>query len=99
MTFRNTDKIWNVSNPTLAEKQLHKYYGKKIKLYRSHLPYKKYSVINPETGETVHFGHIRYEDYTKHQDEARRVRFRKRNRKWADAEKFTPAHLSYYVLW
>jgi len=97
--FNPSDRIWKVSNPILAEQQLQKHYGKKIKLYRSWLPYKKYAIINPSTGETIHFGHIRFEDYTKHQDERRRNRFRKRNHKWANAEKFTPAYLSYYVLW
>jgi hypothetical protein len=40
-----------------------------------------------------------YEDYTKHQDLHRRELFRKRNHKWADAEKYSAAFLSYYLLW
>ena len=29
----------------------------------------------------------------------RRQNFRNRNRRWADTEKYSPAHLSYYLLW
>ena len=40
-----------------------------------------------------------YEDLTKHLDSHRAELFKKRNAKWADAEKFSPAFLSYYILW
>jgi hypothetical protein len=60
---------------------------------------KKYQVYNPHTDKWVSFGFLPYEDYTYHKDEVRRDRFRNRNRKWADAEPYTPAYLSYYLLW
>ena len=56
-------------------------------------------VINPKTSKPVHFGQMSYEDYTKHKDDTRRKKFRDRNHKWANAEKYTPAFLSYYLLW
>ena len=56
-------------------------------------------VLDPNTNKMVHFGQMGYEDYTKHHDENRRQLFRKRNHKWATAEKYSPAWLSYYLTW
>ena len=56
-------------------------------------------MVFDEKGKKIHFGSIIHEDYTKHQDKQRRKNFRNRNRGWKDAEKYTPAHLSYYLLW
>ena len=84
-----------------VEKALHKYYGNKTDLYESTRKDKKFMVFNPE-GKRVHFGAKDYLDYHLDQSEdreQRRYRFRKRNAKWGDAEKWTPAHLAYYVLW
>ena len=58
---------------------------------------KKYMVFNGE--KMIHFGQIPYEDYTKHGDKARRDRFRKRNHRWANAPRYSPAFLSYILLW
>ena len=41
---------------------------------------KKYMVFDGRT--MVHFGSLPYEDYTKHHDENRLMKFRKRNWKW-----------------
>jgi hypothetical protein len=60
---------------------------------------KKYMIINPYTQRFVHFGDINYEDFTKHKDIDRKLLFRIRNKKWATAKKYTPAFLSYYLLW
>lgn len=58
---------------------------------------KKYMIIH--NGKKIHFGEMGYEDLTKHRDSHRAELFKKRNAKWADAEKFSPAWLSYYLLW
>jgi hypothetical protein len=58
---------------------------------------KKYMVFNNE--RMVHFGSSRYEDWTKHHDENRRLRFLKRNHRWAFAPRYSPAWLSYWLLW
>ena len=47
----------------------------------------------------VHFGAVGYADYTAHKDEERRKRFRVRNHKWSMSPKWSPAWLSYYLLW
>ena len=92
------EKICEVSNPELVLKQLKKYYGDDVDLYLSTSKNKKYMIFD-EDGKKLHFGDLRYSDYTKHKDEKRRQSFRIRNRRWKDADKYTPAHLSYYLLW
>ena len=92
------EKICEVSNPEVVLKQLKKYYGDEVDLYLSTSKNKKYMVFNEE-GKKIHFGSMLYQDYTKHKDKTRRENFRNRNRRWKDADKFTPAHLSYYLLW
>ena len=59
---------------------------------------KKYMVYGSNK-KLVHFGQMGYEDYTKHKDNKRRDNFRKRNIKWAYAPKYSPAWLSFYLLW
>ena len=61
---------------------------------------KKYMVYNSNK-KLVHFGQFKppYEDYTYHGDLKRRNNFRKRNIKWAYAPKYSPAWLSFYLLW
>ena len=92
------DRIYEVSNPELVLKQLKKYYGNEIDLYLSTSRNKKYMVYN-EDGKKIHFGDLRFSDYTKTKNKLKRDSFRNRNKKWKDADKFTPAHLSYYLLW
>ena len=92
------EKLCEVSNPELVLKQLKKYYGDDVDLYLSSSKNKKYMVFN-EDGKKIHFGSIIHEDYTKYKDKKRRDNFRNRNKKWKDADKYTPAHLSYYLLW
>jgi len=58
----------------------------------------KYMVERPD-GKMIHFGAAGMADFTKTKDEDRRKRFRQRNAKWADAAAYTPAYLSYYLLW
>jgi len=85
------------SNPSIVMKKAKELHLNPIQL--SSRKDKKYMVLNPKTNKMVHFGQMGYEDYTKHQGENRRELFRKRNHKWATAEKYSPAWLSYYLLW
>jgi hypothetical protein len=68
-------------------------------VYESSRKDKKYMVFDGK--KMIHFGQFKppYEDYTKHGDEKRRDNFRKRNKKWAYARKYSPAWLSFYLLW
>ena len=58
----------------------------------------KYMIRRPD-GKPIHFGRFGMEDYTLHRDPNRRRRFQQRNHKWAHAPRYTPRHLSYYLLW
>ena len=58
---------------------------------------KKYMVFDGRT--MVHFGQMGYEDATKHNDLNRINRFKKRNWKWQNSPKYSPAYLSYNLLW
>ena len=60
---------------------------------------KKYMVFSPIENKMVHFGQNLYEDYTKHHDENRLTKFRKRNWKWQFAPRYSPAYLSWFLLW
>lgn len=82
-----------------VEKSLHKYYGNDVKLYPSSRKDKKFMIFNPEN-KRIHFGQSGYDDYhSSNKDEEKRYRFLKRNAKWKDANKWTPAHLAYWILW
>ena len=58
---------------------------------------KKYMVFDGR--KMVHFGQMGYEDATKHHDSDSINRFKKRNWKWQNAPKYSPAYLSWYLLW
>lgn len=81
-----------------VQKALHKHYGENVPLLVSSRKDKKFMVINPD-GKKVHFGQYGYSDWHIHQDTHRRRLFQIRNARWRDAPKWSPAHLSYYVLW
>lgn len=59
---------------------------------------KKYMIVD-DNGDVKHFGQWLYHDFTKTNDEKKRTAFRNRNWRWAHAEKYSPAFLSYYLLW
>jgi hypothetical protein len=59
---------------------------------------KKYMIYNPDKGKWFHFGST-MEDYTKHQDQQRRINFLIRNQRWAEADMYSAAYASYNLLW
>jgi hypothetical protein len=93
--FKDIEKY---SNPDLVRQMADYYLGKEVPVFYSTRKDKKYMVQNPE-GKWIHFGFYGMEDYTKHRNLARRESFRVRNHKWANAEKWSPAWLAYYLLW
>ena len=58
---------------------------------------KKFMVFDGD--KMIHFGQMGYEDFTKHNDELRRARFKNRNKRWQHSSKYSPAWLSWYLLW
>jgi len=93
------DELYLYSNPKIAQKMAYKYLGKTAKLYKSTNPKKKYMILNPHTNKWIHFGQMFFEDATKHKDMIRIIKFKNRNKKWADAKPYTAAHSSFYFLW
>ena len=59
---------------------------------------KKY-MIHDNKGDVKHFGQMLYHDYTNTNDDKRRDDFRNRNATWSHANKYSPAWLSYNLLW
>lgn len=59
---------------------------------------KKY-MIHDDEGHVKHFGLMGYQDYTRHLSKTRRDAFRRRNKHWENAPKYSPAWLSYHLLW
>jgi hypothetical protein len=58
---------------------------------------KKYMIVHE--GKKIHFGQMGYEDFTKHKDKKRQTAFLKRNAGWKSRPKYSPAYLSYVLLW
>ena len=92
--------IAKYSDPKRVELNSQRLFGADVRIELSDRARNKYMLLNPDTKKFVHFGQMGYEDYTRHRDELRRERFRKRNAKWGKhADKYTPGFLSYYLLW
>lgn len=91
--------ISQYSDPERVQELAHQLLGKKAEIFISPRINKKYYIINPESGQKIHFGQLPYEDYTKHKDEKRRQFFQTRNKQWKDKPKYTAAWLSYHLLW
>lgn len=84
------------TNPATVQRLASKYKVGKVEI--SSRRDKKYMVKSPD-GKMVHFGQAGYEDYTKHRDVKRLRNFQSRNARWRDAPKWSPAWLSYNLLW
>ncbi len=91
--------IYEVSDPDMVLKRAKNLYGDEVQIYFSTRKNKKYMLIDPYTDKRIHFGSSLYQDFTKHRDEERRQKFLKRNKKWKDAEPYSPAYASYHILW
>lgn len=68
-------------------------------IYPSTRKDKKYMVRHPNYHNFIHFGQMGASDYTKTGDNNKRNNFIKRNKRWANAYPYTPAFLSYWLLW
>lgn len=94
------EELLKVSNPKIVRQMANDIFDGNYILRTSTRKDKKYMIKSPYTKDKwVHFGNINYEDYTKHKDKERRNRFLTRNKKWSTMPTYTPAFLSYYLLW
>ena len=92
-------KLKQYSDPQKVIQNIKTYLGNDIKLFISSRKDKKYMIQEPETNKWIHFGQMGYEDATFHKNKDRISLFKKRNAKWKNAPKYTPAYLSYHLLW
>ena len=96
-----SNEIWEWSNPIQVRKMADKYLGKDIPVYISNKKGKKYMVQDPD-GKWVHFGQLKYEDFTHHKNLDRRKNYltRTANMKgnWKD-NKYSANNLSRNILW
>jgi len=90
------------SNPMKAQDKAFHYLGEDASLFPSPLKFKKYRIKDPIKDKYIDFGDIRYEDYTKHQDEQRRKSYLKRagnmNGDWR-SNPYSANNLSIHILW
>ena len=93
-----------VSNPKQVASNLKKFFrNEKVvpNLLISTRMNKKYMVVSPD-GRRSHFGDINYQDFTKHQDKNRQLRYLTRANairgNWAN-DKYSPNNLSINLLW
>lgn len=95
-------KLFDYSNPDEAQKKAVQWLGLGAVLYPSTKEDKKYMVFDPYNQKWVHFGQMLYEDYLKHNDIARRRKFRLRAQamrgKWRD-NIYSANNLSLNILW
>lgn len=91
------EDLKKVSDITKVKKNATKYGFDPALLEVSTLKSKKYMYFY--NGKYIHFGDFRLEDYSAHNDIPRRNKFRKRNDKWQYYDKFTPAYMSFHLLW
>lgn len=87
--------IYEYSNPDLVKQRANDFYLNPVHI--SSRKDKKYMVFDGR--KMQHFGQWGYIDYTKSQDEEKRNKFRKRNDKWKYRNIYSPAWLSYNLLW
>jgi hypothetical protein len=92
-------ELEDYSNPVAVLKKAKQIFGKDFLLLRSRRKNKKYATIDPNTGKLVNFGQLGSQDWTKHRDPIRRKAFLNRNKRWKDAYEYSPAFLSYHLLW
>jgi len=90
-------EILKYSDPIVVRANADKYLGKDVPVYLSTRKTKKYMIKH--NNRWIHFGQMLFKDYTLTKDENKKLNFQKRNHKWANQPKYTPAWLSYNLLW
>lgn len=93
--MKKEKQILEFSNPETVRQKGNELYLNPVHL--SSRKDKKYMVFDGY--KMVHFGQMGYGDFTKHNDEEKRKRFKQRNHKWKNAARYSPAFLAYYLLW
>lgn len=95
------NEIWKWSNPLQVRKMADKYLGEDIPIYLSNKKGKKY-MVQDLNGKWIHFGQLKYQDFTQHKNLIRRKSYlaRTSNMKgnWKD-NPYSANNLSRNILW
>lgn len=99
MSETKFNQLLLVSNPKEVDRRAKEFYDKPV--YMSNRKNKKYMIENDDN-KFIHFGDIRYQDYTFHKDAIRAMSYRKRMNgvkgNWKNDE-YSPNILSLRLLW
>ncbi len=102
MDKKKFKELLKYSNPIEVQKKAFKLLGNEAHIYISSRHDKKYMIWDENKFNFVHFGHMGYEDFTKHKDLKRRQRYIARASKikgnWKDNQ-YSPNNLSIILLW
>jgi len=97
------NQLLEVSNPReVIIKAIEYFKDPNIKVYLSTKKNKKYSLIDPTTEKMVHFGDIRFEDFTKHKNEEKKNNYLARATKIKGSwifNRYSPNNLAIHLLW
>ncbi len=100
--FLDKPEIYKVSDPIKVQNKAFELLGEDAKIAFSPRKNKKYVIVDPNTNKYIHFGDIRFSDFTKHKDENRRQKYllRATNIKgnWKN-NPYSPNNLSIKILW
>lgn len=101
-TENKRKEITKYSDLNVVQQKAYDYLGSDGTIYFSYRRDKKFMVFNPNTNRFVHFGQYGFEDYTKHKDEDRRMRYLKRamniKGNWK-GNPYSANNLSINILW
>ena len=90
------------SNMEIAQLKAFEYLGNDAKLYVSSRKNKKYMIYDPNINKWIHFGDIRYKDFTYTGDNVKRRNYLQRSANikgnWKD-NLYSPNNLSINILW
>jgi hypothetical protein len=92
------EDLIEISDPYTVYTKFKKIYPSDSDIKISTRKKKKYMIWDPDKEKWFHFG-SNMTDYTFHKDLQRRLKFKTRNRRWSDANIYTAAYASYYLLW
>jgi hypothetical protein len=92
------EDLIEISDPYTVYTKFKKIYPHDSDIKISTRKKKKYMIWDPDKEKWFHFG-SNMTDYTFHKDLQRRLKFKTRNRRWSDANIYTAAYASYYLLW
>lgn len=104
MLIKKNDEIYKYSNPKIAQNKSFEYLGNDAIIYKSINPKKKYMIYDKLNNKWVYFGGMYppMEDYTKHNNNDRMLRYRNRAQNikgnWIN-NPYSPNNLSINILW